>query len=372
MHYARSKPVLVVAVACLLLLLSTAAAFAAPPDSGAPVAVSVATARTGDLPVRIQALGTVTPLTTVTVKPRVSGQLVEIGFTEGQIVQPGDFLAQIDPRPYQLAAEQAQGVVKRDQAALTIARLELARLQKDGGTPALQLNIQRATAAQYEGALQADEAALAAAKATLESARMVSPITGRAGLRQADLSSFVTPADTGGIVVITQLQPISVILPVPEDSATEIAKRLAAGVPLPVIASDRSGSTPLATGRLLAIDNQIDTSTGTVKLRAIFDNKDGALFPNQFVNVNLVVDTLHDQVLIPGTAVLRGAIGTFVYLLDTRQNIVKAKPVEVGVTDGETDAIVSGVSAGDVVVAEGGDRLRDGARVLVAGGGAPH
>jgi multidrug efflux system membrane fusion protein len=343
-----------------------------------PVAVTIATAAAGDIPIRLPALGTITPLVTVTVKTQISGQLVQIAFTEGQLVHKGDFLAQVDQRPYKAALEQAEGNLKRDQALLANARLDLKRyedLLKEDGIPAQQVDTQKATVAQEQGIVQTDEASVEAAKVNLAFTHIVSPATGRAGLRQVDQGNYVTPADANGIVVIAQLQPITAIFPLPEDNVSQISKRLTAGATLPVTAFDRSNKTQLATGKLLTLDNQIDTTTGTIKLKALFDNTDGALFPNQFVNVQLVVDTLHGQVLIPAAAVHRGApngvISSFVYLVDTKANRVSVRPVVEGITDGDTIAIAKGLSPGDVVVTEGGDRLRDGAQVLLPGKAPP-
>jgi multidrug efflux system membrane fusion protein len=246
--------------------------------------------------------------------------------------------------------------------------MELARQQQDGGTPAQQLEIQKGTVTQYEGAVDSDVAALATAKINLGYTRIVSPITGRAGLRQVDPGNRVSPSDASGIVVITELAPISVIFTALEDDARPIAERLTAGATLPVAAYDRNNVNKLAEGTLLALDNQIDVPTGTVKLRAIFDNKDGALFPNQFVNIQLTLDTLHGQILIPTTAVHRmsGTVpGDYVYLVNRQDSTVSLRPVHLGISDGARIAVTQGVSAGDMVVTGGGDRLRDGAQVLL-------
>jgi multidrug efflux system membrane fusion protein len=343
-----------------------------------PVAVSVATVEDGDIPVRIPALGTITPLSTVTVKTPINGQLVKIGFTEGMLVHTGDFLAQIDPRPYQAALDQAEGNLRRDQALLANARLDLKRyedLLKDGGIPSQQVDTQKATVAQDVGTVETDEASVASAKVNLGYTHIVSPTTGRVGLRQVDQGNYVTPGDVNGIVVVTQLQPITAIFPVPEDNVSQVSRRLTAGATLPVVAFDRSNQGKLAEGKLLTLDNQIDTTTGTIKLRAIFDNKDGALFPNQFVNVQLVVDTLHDQILMPSGASHRGApngvIGDFVYLVNKADSTVSVRTVQLGVSDGERVVVTQGLAAGDIVVTEGGDRLRDGARVLLPGAPLP-
>lgn len=347
-------------------------------NGGGPVAVAIAKVVSGDIKVRIPALGTVTPLATVTVKTQIAGPLQKIAFTEGQRVRVGDFLAQIDPRPYQAALDQADGNLKHDQALLADARLDLKRyvdLLKQDGIPEQQVDTQKALVAQYVGTVEADQAQLQAARVNLAYTHIVSPVSGRVGLRQVDQGNYVTPSDANGIVVITQLQPISVIFPIPEDNVSEVSRRVTAGATLPVIALDRSNSQKLAEGKLETMDNEIDTTTGTVKLRALFDNKDGALFPNQFVNVQLVVDTLHNQILMPAAAVQRGAPNgvesSFVYLVDRKTSTVSVQPVTLGVADGEEVAVTSGVSVGDTVVTEGGDRLRDGAQVLLPGAPMP-
>jgi len=339
----------------------------------APIAVSVAQAATGDIAVRIPALGTVTPLATVTVKTQVTGQLQSIAFKEGQLVKKGQFLAQVDPRPYQAALDQARGNLSRDQALLADAQLDLKRYEdliKQDAVSGQQLDTQRATVAQYTGAVEADKGQVSAAAVNLAYTHITAPVTGRVGLRQVDAGNYVTPGDTNGIVIITQLQPITVIFPVPEDYVPDIQQRLSQGATLSVVAYDRANRKKLATGKLLTLDNQIDTTTGTVKLRAIFDNEDGALFPNQFVNVELLQNTLHDQLIIPEAAVRRGApngvVSTFVYLVKP-DNTVTVRPVVLGTLDGDHVAVQSGLVAGDTVVTEGGDRLRDGARVLLPG-----
>lgn len=339
----------------------------------APIAVSVARAATGDIGVRIPALGTVTPLATVTVKTQVTGQLETIAFKEGQLVHKGEFLAQIDPRPYQAALDQARGNLSRDQALLADARLDLTRYEdliKQDAVSGQQLDTQRATVAQYIGAVEADKGQVSAASVNLAYTHITAPVTGRVGLRQVDAGNYVTPGDTNGIVIITQLQPITVIFPVPEDYVTPLQQRLAQGATLPVVAYDKANSKQLATGKLLTLDNEIDPTTGTVKLRAIFDNKDGTLFPNQFVNVELLQDTEHGDLVIPEAAVRRGAPGgvvsTFVYLVKP-DSTVTVRPVTLGTLDGDRVAVKSGLAEGDTIVTEGGDRLRDGARVLLPG-----
>jgi multidrug efflux system membrane fusion protein len=343
----------------------------------APVAVATASATNGDMPVTIPALGTVTPLATVTVKTQISGQLTEVAFKEGQMVREGDFLAQIDPRPYQAALDQALGNLRRDQALLANSKVDLKRyegLVAEDSIAHQQLDTQVALVEQYEGTVVGDEAAVATARLNLQYTHITSPVSGRVGLRQVDGGNYVTPGDTNGLVVVTQLQPITVIFPVPEDNASLILKRLRDGSSLTVLAFDRTNTTQLADGKLLTADNQIDPTTGTIKLRAQFDNKDGALFANQFVNVQLLLSVLHNQVIIPTAAVQHGTpngVSTaFVYLVRP-DNTVAVHPVTLGNSDGEHIAIVAGLTPGDVVVTEGGDRLREGAKIVPPGAPSP-
>ncbi len=341
-------------------------------DNG-PVSVAVARAALGDITIRIPALGTVTPLATVTVKTQISGYLQKIGFTEGQLVRKGDFLAQIDPRPYQAALDQAKGNLARDQAQLADDQLDLKRyadLIKQDAVSGQQLDTQKYLVAQYAGTVESDKAAVEAAEVNLAYCHIISPIEGRVGLRQVDAGNYVTPGDTNGIVVVTQLHPITVIFPIAEDYVPSIEQRLQSGATLQVAAYDRSDSKLLAMGKLLTLDNEIDTTTGTVKLRAQFDNQANTLFPNQFVNVQLVEDVLHQQLVIPGAAVRRGApngvLSTFVYVVNPNDT-VSVRPITLGQVDGDNVAVKSGLNAGDIVVTEGADRLRDGARVEVPG-----
>jgi multidrug efflux system membrane fusion protein len=337
-----------------------------------PVAVSVATAVTGDIQVKIPALGTVTPLATVTVRTQITGTLQKILFTEGQFVHQGDSLAQIDPRPYEAALQQMEGNLKRDQALLADAKLDLKRyegLVKEDSIAQQTLDTQRALVDQYTGTIQADEGQVKTANVNLVYTHIISPVTGRVGLRQVDQGNYVTPGDTNGIVLINQLQPITVIFSIPEDNVSAVMKRVHAGAVLPVEAFDRTNATKIADGKLLTVDNSIDITTGTIKLRAQFDNTDGALFPNQFVNVQLLQDVLSNQVIMPNSAVRRGAPNgvatTFVYLVNTANSTVTVRPVTLGVVDGERVAVTAGLKAGEVVVTEGGDRLRDGAEVIL-------
>ena len=334
-----------------------------------PVAVSVATAVSGDIQVKIPALGTVTPLATVTVRTQITGTLQKIFFTEGQIVREGASLAQIDPRPYEAALQQMEGNLKRDQALLADAILDLKRyaaLVKEDSIAAQQLDTQRALVDQFTGTIQADEGQVKTAKVNLVYTHITSPVTGRVGLRQVDQGNYVTPGDTNGIVLINQLQPITVIFSIPEDNVSAVMKRLHAGASLTVEAYDRTNATKIADGKLLTVDNSIDITTGTIKLRAVFDNADDSLFPNQFVNIQLLQDVLNDQIIMPNSAVRRGAPNgvatTFVYVVNS-DNTVTVRPVTLGVVDGEKVAVTAGLKAGEVVVTEGGDRLRDGAQV---------
>jgi multidrug efflux system membrane fusion protein len=334
-----------------------------------PVAVSVATATSGDIQLRIPALGTVTPLATVTVRTQISGVMQKILFTEGQTVHQGDPLAQIDPRPYEAALQQMQGNLRRDQALLADAKLDMKRyegLVKEDSIAQQTLDTQRALVDQDTGTVESDEGQVKTASVNLLYTHIVAPVTGRVGLRQVDQGNYVTPADTNGIVVINQLQPITVIFPIPEDNVPALVRRLRSGAALTVEAYDRTNSLKLADGKLLTIDNQIDVTTGTVKLRAQFENADGLLFPNQFVNIQLFQELLKNQIIMPNSAVRRGApngvVSTFVYVVNP-DHTVKVRPVTLGVVDGERVAVTQGLSAGEVVVTEGGDRLRDGAEV---------
>ncbi len=356
-----------------VLYLRTKQPVAAPPrgrnGQNGPVAVSVATAVSGDIQVKIPALGTVTPLATVTVRTQISGTLQKIYFTEGQFVHQGDALAQIDPRPYAAALQQMAGNSKRDQALLADARLNLKRyegLVREDSIAQQQLDTQRALVDQYVGTIQADEGQVKTAQVNLVYTHIISPVTGRVGLRQVDQGNYVTPGDTNGIVLINQLQPITVIFSIPEDNVSAVMKRVQSGAALTVGAFDRTNATKIADGKLLTVDNSIDITTGTVKLRAQFDNTDSSLFPNQFVNIQLLQDVLTNQIIMPNSAVRRGAPNgvatTFVYLVNADRT-VSVRPVTLGVVDGEKVAVAAGLKAGDVVVTEGGDRLRDGAQV---------
>jgi membrane fusion protein, multidrug efflux system len=342
-----------------------------------PVSVSVATVTSGDIQLRIPALGTVTPLATVTVRTQINGVMQKILFTEGQTVHQGDSLAQIDPRPYEAALQQMQGNLRRDQALLADAKLDLKRyegLVKEDSIAQQQLDTQRALVDQYSGTIESDEGQVKTASVNLLYTHILSPVTGRVGLRQVDQGNYVTPGDTNGIVVINQLQPITVIFSIPEDNVSALMRRLHSGAPLTVEAYDRTNSAKLAVGKLLTVDNEIDVTTGTVKLRAQFENTDSLLFPNQFVNIQLLEELLQNQIIMPNSAVRRGApngvVTTFVYVVNS-DHTVKVRPVTLGVVDGERVAVAQGLSVGEIVVTEGGDRLRDGAEVQLPSPAGP-
>jgi multidrug efflux system membrane fusion protein len=341
-----------------------------------PVAVSVATATSGDIQLRIPALGTVTPLATITVRTQISGVMQKILFTEGQLVHQGDSLAQIDPRPYEAAVQQMQGNLRRDQALLADAKLDLKRyegLVKEDSIAVQQLDTQKALVDQYVGTIESDEGQLKTAQVNLIYTHIIAPATGRVGLRQVDQGNYVTPGDANGIVVINQLQPITVIFAIPEDNVSALVQKLNVGAAMKVEAYDRSNSAKLADGKLLTVDNEIDVTTGTIKLRAQFANTDGLLFPNQFVNIQLLQELVQNQIIIPNAAVRRGApngvVSTFVYVVKP-DSTVSVRPMTLGVVDGERVAVTAGLAAGEVVVTEGGDRLRDGAQVLLPGAAA--
>jgi len=336
-------------------------------DPNRAMPVVAATARVTPLDVRISALGTVIPRNTVTVHPRVDGQLSRVLFREGQVVKAGDVLAEIDPRSFQTALANAEGQLARDTAQLQNAEGDLARyrgLLAQDSIARQQVDNQEALVRQYQGTVASDRATVADARLQLGYTRVTAPIGGRVGLRQVDAGNLVRSADTNGLVVITEVQPISVVFPIAQDHLPSVLKRLNGGAKLAVEAWDREGRIKLGSGVLLTVDNQIDVATGTVKLKAEFPNQDGALFPNQFVNVKLLVDTLSDAVVIPGAGVQRGAPGSYAYVVKD-DNTVTMRPLKTGHADGERIAIVDGLKAGERVVIDGADRLREGAKVEV-------
>jgi len=342
-----------------------------------PQTVRVAPVTLGDMPITIDALGTVTPFETVTIRTQIAGKLQELGFEEGQTVKKGDFIAQIDPRPYQAALAQAQGQLAKDQALLGQAQSDLSRyeaLSKQDSISKQQVADQEALVAQDKAAILTDQAQVQTAQLNLDYTHIVSPITGRAGLRLVDPGNYLQPSDANGIVVITQIDPISVVFATPEDNLPRIAARLNAGAKLPVTVFDRANINQLATGTLTTYDSQVDVTTGTIKMRATFDNPNGVLFPQQFVNVRLLVDTLTGVALAPNAAVQIGPSGNFVYVLNA-DSTVSRRDIKTGPSDAARTTITSGLAAGDKVVIDGVDRLRDGAKVALAenppGGTAP-
>lgn len=338
-----------------------------------PMPVGVAKVGARDIDITTNALGTVSPLATVTVRPQINGELVKLDFAEGQMVAAGDVLAEIDPRTYQAALDQANGQLLRDQAQLANAELDLNRyrtLLKQNSIAKQQVDTQVATVRQDDAIVKADQAAVETAAINLGYTRIVSPVAGRVGLRQIDIGNIIDAATTTGIVVVTQLQPISVLFSVPEDSIDAIMDRIRSGATLAVDAYDRGQTRKLASGTLSTVDNQIDTTTGSVKLRAMFSNTDNGLFPNQFVNIRLLVNTLHNQTAVPSAAIQRGASGTFVYVVNA-DSTVGMRTVTTGTTDGDYVSITSGLKPGETVVVDGADRLSDGAEVLLPGAKPP-
>jgi multidrug efflux system membrane fusion protein len=375
----------------LVLLLAVVLAWrirglGAPPDMpfgrggpGGALPVAVAQVTTADVPVTLNALGTVTPLATVSVRPQVTGPITRIAFTEGQAVRAGELLAQIDERPYQATLDQAEAQLKRDQAQLANARIDLERYRRllaQGSVAEQQVATQQATVSQDEAVVAADAATVESARLNVGYCRVTSPVAGVAGLRQVDVGNLVQANSSTAIVVVTQMRPMSVVFTLPEDTVRGVLAKFRAGGELPVEAWDRAQAQRIATGRLASLDNQIDTTTGTLKLRALFDNEHGELFPNQFVNVRVLADTLRQQVVVPGAAVLGGSAGSFVFVVN-KDHTVSQRSITVGTTSGEVMSVRDGLKAGETVVTDGADQLRDGADVRLpgeapaAGGGPP-
>jgi multidrug efflux system membrane fusion protein len=337
------------------------------------VPVMGAAARKGDLDVYLTGLGTVTALNTVTVRSRVDGQLIRVAFREGQLVHQGDLLAEIDPRPFQVQLMQAEGQKAKDEAALRNARVDLARyvvLVQEDSISRQQLDTQAATVNQLEASIKSDQAQVESAKLNLTYSRVTAPISGTIGLRLVDTGNIVHANDPNGLIVITQIQPITVVFTIPADHLPQVLQQTKAGKPLPVDAFDRDYKNKLATGSVLAMDNQIDQTTGTVKIKAIFPNEDLALFANQFVNARLLVDTLRGAVIVPTAALQRSPQSTFVYVVKP-DSTVDMRNVDVQLTQGDDTTIRKGIAPGETVVTDGVDKLQPGVKVALATPGAP-
>ena len=346
---------------------------------GGPIPVAAEAAQTGNIPIYLSGLGTVVPMRTVIVRSRVDGELVRVNFTEGQYVKEGEVLAQVDPRPFQVQLDQAEGQLIKDQALLANARIDLERYQtlfQQDSIAKQQVDTQAALVRQCEGAVRTDQAMVDNARLQLTYARITAPISGRLGLRQVDPGNIVHASDANGVVVITEIQPVTVVFALPQDSLPAVLQRMKGNAKLSVEAWDRGFRVKLGAGELLTVDNVIDVTTGTVKLKAKFPNADLALFPNQFVNARMLLDTRSGVVTIRSAALQRGSQGMFVYVVNpgsgpknpgpaSDANTVSVRPVKLGASDGERVEVASGLAAGELVVFDGMDRLREGARVQV-------
>jgi multidrug efflux system membrane fusion protein len=339
---------------------------------GLSVPVAVAKAEVRDMPVVLSGLGSVEAFNTVAVKSRLDGQLIRVNVKEGQEVREGELLAEIDPRPYEVQLSQAQATLFKDQAALKDARLNLDRFQqlyKDGVIPKQQFDTQGSLEAQLDGAVRADQAQVDTVKLNLVYTRITAPVSGRIGLRQIDAGNMVHASDPNGLLVITQLQPIAVIFSLPQDDLQSVSQHMRKGK-LPVDAYSRDDQTKIATGSLTTIDNQIDTTTGTGKLKAVFDNRDRSLWPNQFVNVHLLLEVRKNNIVVPAAAIQRGPQGTYIFTVKPDQT-AEMRPVTVVFAQGNFSAISQGISAGELVVTDGQDKLQPGTRVEIRGGQKP-
>jgi membrane fusion protein, multidrug efflux system len=350
----------VIAAAALVYRLRLSSQAASGKDAvSSAIAVGVSTAQKKDVPFYLTGLGTVTAFNTVTVHTRVDGEIMQVLFQEGQFVHKGDVLVEIDPRPYQVALEQAEGQLAKDVAAQQDARVDLGRYQQlwqAGVIPRQQLDSQQATVGQYDGAIKSDQAAIDNQKLELNYSRITSPIDGRVGLRLVDRGNIVHAADTNGMIVITQVQPIAVIFTIPEDALPQVVAQMR-GRELSVEAYSRDNDTKLAEGHLLTIDNQIDPTTGTVKLKAQFENRDLSLWPNQFVNARLLLSSRHNAIVIPSAAIQNGAQGPFVYVVGA-DNRVQVRPLEIDFAEGNISVIRRGLSPAEQIVVDGADKLQ--------------
>lgn len=337
-------------------------------DPNRPTPVLVASAQTRDVNVYLNGLGSVTPVNSVTVRTQVNGQLMRIAFKEGQTVRAGELLAEIDPRPLQAQLAQYQGQLARDEALLKNAQVDLERYRTLLGQDSIaeqQVATQEALVRQYQGTVKSDQGQVQATRVQLDYTRITAPIGGRVGLKQVDAGNLVQTSDANGIVVITQLQPITAVFSLPEDNLPGVMKRLQSGEKLPVDAFNRERSAQLASGSLLTVDNQIDATTGTIKLKAQFPNQDNALFANQFVNIRMLIDVKQGATVVPTAAVQRGSQGTYVYVM-TDDQTVSVRKVKTGTVEGDVVAIDDGIKPGENVVVDGTDKLREGAKVQVA------
>ena len=337
-------------------------------DEDAPTPVTVETAIADDFPIYLNGLGTVTALRTVSVKPRVDGEIIKIAFTEGQVVKQGDLLAEIDPRPFKIDLQQAEGQLLRDEALLNNAELDRTRyikLMAQDSIAAQQVVTQEAQVKQYQGIVTMDKAQVNRAKLQISYSKLTAPISGRIGLRQIDQGNIVHANDANGLLVITQLQPISIVFTLPEDKIQAVIKRWRTNEPVNISAYDRSGKTKLADGKLLALDNQIDSTTGTLKLKAQFDNTESTLFANQFVNIRMLLETQHNAIQVSSAAIQQDAEGPFVYVVKA-DNTVEIRRVKIGATEADRVIIESNLNANESVVVEGVDRLHKGSKVDVA------
>jgi len=334
--------------------------------------VVTATAARGSMGVYLNGLGLATAFNTVTVRTRVDGELIRVAFEEGQLVHAGDLIAKIDPRPYQVQLEQAEGLMSRDQATLNNANVDLNRYQvlmSQDAIPKQQLDTQMATVRQSEGAIKSDQAAIDSAKLQLVYCDIHSPITGRIGLRLVDQGNMVHAADANGLAVITQLQPIAVIFNIAEDHLPAVTQKMRVGATLPVEAWDHDMRKKLASGNLLTIDNQVDQTTGTVRFKASFPNQDNSLFPNQFVNARLLLETKRNVVIVPAAAIQRSPDSMYVYVVKP-DNTVEVRNIVSSLTEGDQAAVDSGLAPGDLVVIDGVDKLQPGSKVTLGGKGS--